>query len=74
MEETLVEKKFNGKSGITIKILMQKLKREMSLEHDFSSPKRNARGNISNSFKKGKLNTNDWKNISIGLQIIEWIW
>lgn len=71
MEETLVEKKFNGKSGITIKILMQKLKREMSLGFDFPSQKRNARGNISNSFKKGKLTTNDWKNISIGLQIIE---
>ena len=66
-----MEKKFNGKSGITIKMLMQKLKREMSLGFDFPSQKRNARGNISNSFKKGKLTTNDWKNISIGLQIIE---
>lgn len=60
-------KKLSGKSGISIKILTEKIKKDGIKTPSIIQNKRK----INNSFEGGKLTTNDWNKISIGLQVLE---
>lgn len=62
-----MEKNLSGKNGISIRILTEKLKKEMTKNTSLIEKKRKTK----NSFIKGKLTTSDWKNISIGLKLLD---
>ena len=62
-----MEKNLSGKNGISIRLLTEKLKKEMTKNTSPIEKKRKTK----NSFSKGKLTTSDWKNISIGLKLLD---
>ena len=59
-----MNKKFSGKTGTSIKLITDKIKFEAKKKNP--QIKRKAK----NSYTKGKLSLNDWRNISIGLRLL----
>lgn len=59
-----MSRKFDGEYGISIRLITEKIKRE--------NPKRKIRKkrNIRDKYGKGTLSAKDWKNISIGLEML----
>lgn len=62
-----MRKNLRGKNGISVKLITQKLKKEMIKKPPQIGNKRK----IKNSFESGKLTTSDWKYISIGLKTLD---
>lgn len=58
--------KFSGKNGTSIRLLTQKLKKEMRS----TTPQIGKRSCKKNVFEKGRLDSSDWNNISMGLEIL----
>ena len=62
-----MKKNLRGKNGISIRLVTQKLKKEMIK----TPPQIGNKRRIKNSFESGKLTTSDWKYISIGLKTLD---
>lgn len=62
-----MKKNLNGNNGISIKLLTEKLKTEFSKP----TPKTKTKKKSKNTYESGKLKTSDWKNIHIGLKILD---
>lgn len=62
-----MKKNLKGNIGISIKLLTEKLKKDIITP----VPKFNAKRKVKNEFQTAKLRTSDWKDISIGLRTID---
>ena len=62
-----MKKNLKGNTGISIKLLTGKLKKDVIKPIS----KLNTKRKVKNEFQNGKLTTSDWKNISMGLRAID---
>ena len=56
--------RFNGKNGISARLITEKIKKEVSMGKNEDKRK------IRNSFKSGKLSAKDMKNIAFGMEML----